>query len=116
MGPLRELTQTDRSDIQRTGRGMGGFSTIKKKERMGKKKKKKSEQAHRNKQAVLCPASCDGCILKGPLQHKQVAHSLIGGPRGVEPPKRLCALQRRYTCMKLSREASFHLLFFFFFK
>lgn len=33
----------------------------------------------RNKQAMPWPAARDGCILNGPLQHKQEARSLIGG-------------------------------------
>lgn len=99
MGPLRELTQTHRSDIQQTGRGMSGgkkslHKATSKKER-GKERSENSEQAHTNKQAVLCPGSCDGCILNGPLRHKQAAHSLIAGPQGLESPERLCALQRQ---------------------
>lgn len=106
MGPLRELTQTDRSDIQQTGRGMRGgeknlYTRQRAKKGKGKKKQKKnktrenSEQAHANKQAMLCPGSCDGCILNGPLQRKQAAHSLIVDSWGLESPERLCALQRR---------------------
>lgn len=87
MGPLRELTQTDRSDIQQTGRGMRGKKVFtqgngQKKEGLKKERGESSEQAHTNKQAMLCPGSCGGCILNGPLQHKQAVRSLIVGPQG----------------------------------
>lgn len=64
------------------------------------------QKAHANKQAVLCPGSCDGCILNGPLQHKQAARSLIAGPQDSRHLKGFVPYRGRDTCTKLPEETS----------
>lgn len=60
---------------------------------MKKERKQNRKQAHASEQAAFRPSRWDGCILNGPLRHKQVACSLIVDPPGLKPPGRLRALQ-----------------------
>lgn len=114
MGPLRELTQTDRSDIQQTHGGMrakikiftrgnGQHKKRRKKEKKEGLKRGNGAKSTRKQTSRALSRQLWRLYSKWAITAQTSSTLIDRRPTGLEAPERLCALQRQRYLYKAPR-------------